>query len=661
MLAPGHMKLQRDRRGARGWNRGPERLGLATLALALLMAAVPATSAEAAQWLPPADISDSFSENGRQEVATNASGAAQVVWVRDEGGSDRALTRRVGADGTLGPVMSLDASSSLGGPHVSMDPAGNAIVVWSNSATINFLMLDANGDPTGPATPLSTAANGEPSVILDQDGNATVVWPEVANSPTFGSALFYSRIPAGGPPSAKAQFFVIPFTSAFSVFRGSPPVAMGVDSDGVVTAGWIDMLVNTGFPSNVRVRHLDPDGTLGPVLDLDAFSTAFERIQLGVDSSGDAVALWKNNEMNLWRAQQISADDMLGTLHDISDPAATSLGGGAISVQPDGSAPIGWEETVAGNTATNVQRLAANDTLGPMQVLRTDTAGEVTSALMPGGGTAFAWNRSDGTFSRVESRRLDSGDNLSPIDMGLSDDSSDAAELMAAGTSTGPPSLIWRRDDPVSGTTIQLTSFDSMPPLITSIAGPANGSTGQQLVFAASATDRSGIAGFNWSFGDGGAANGPIVQHSYAGPGTFPVTLTVTDNSGNQSVSQLSVTVTTGGGGGALSPFTVGGLDGRDLLVNVPSAGTVNVSNAGAQGASSAAVTARKKKRGKRKLRPSSATGGPGIVRVRLRLTRAAKRKLKRRGKLGVGAVVAFTPNGGATNSQVSRLRLRGG
>jgi PKD repeat protein len=50
---------------------------------------------------------------------------------------------------------------------------------------------------------------------------------------------------------------------------------------------------------------------------------------------------------------------------------------------------------------------------------------------------------------------------------------------------------------------------------------------------ASASSDLDGtIAGYSWSFGDGGTGSGQLPAHAYAAPGTYDVTLTVTDNSG---------------------------------------------------------------------------------------------------------------------------------
>jgi tripartite motif-containing protein 71 len=114
-----------------------------------------------------------------------------------------------------------------------------------------------------------------------------------------------------------------------------------------------------------------------------------------------------------------------------------------------------------------------------------------------------------------------------------------------------------------------------------------------------------------------------------------------------------------GGGGspGAAPPsnaFTVGGLKGKTLTLNVSSMGMAEVTDAGASGASAVAAA-------KRLLKTSTATGGPGTIAITLRLTKIANQTLRQRGKIRVNAKITFTPSGGSANSQTQRLKIKKG
>jgi PKD domain len=55
------------------------------------------------------------------------------------------------------------------------------------------------------------------------------------------------------------------------------------------------------------------------------------------------------------------------------------------------------------------------------------------------------------------------------------------------------------------------------------------------------------ISSYLWHFGDGGTATGPVAHHVFPAPGTYSVTLTVTDSHGQQATSANMVRVTRGG------------------------------------------------------------------------------------------------------------------
>jgi PKD repeat protein len=57
-------------------------------------------------------------------------------------------------------------------------------------------------------------------------------------------------------------------------------------------------------------------------------------------------------------------------------------------------------------------------------------------------------------------------------------------------------------------------------------------------------TDDVGIVSYAWTFGDGGTASTSTTSHTYAAPGTFQVTLTVTDGGGLSNAITKAVTLT---------------------------------------------------------------------------------------------------------------------
>lgn len=109
----------------------------------------------------------------------------------------------------------------------------------------------------------------------------------------------------------------------------------------------------------------------------------------------------------------------------------------------------------------------------------------------------------------------------------------------------------------VSGSQLQIVTvdggtmnFSSIPPQAP--AGPTAviisgdfADTGQQMTFDGSQSQAGSlpIARFNWDMGDGTALNGPKVKYTYNSPGSFTVTLTVTDQAGQSDTATRTVQV----------------------------------------------------------------------------------------------------------------------
>ncbi|CAA6819376.1 MAG: Unknown protein [uncultured Thiotrichaceae bacterium] len=91
-------------------------------------------------------------------------------------------------------------------------------------------------------------------------------------------------------------------------------------------------------------------------------------------------------------------------------------------------------------------------------------------------------------------------------------------------------------------------SIDGNPAPVASFnATPTNGNSPLLVSFDASnATDNGSITRYNWDFGDGNQAadSSATVEHSYATPGNYTATLTVTDNEDKSSTAEQVITVT---------------------------------------------------------------------------------------------------------------------
>jgi len=84
-----------------------------------------------------------------------------------------------------------------------------------------------------------------------------------------------------------------------------------------------------------------------------------------------------------------------------------------------------------------------------------------------------------------------------------------------------------------------------VPPVANFTWTPPIPKVGESVTFDASASTPNGgtIVKYEWNFSDGGTATGKIVTHTYVNPGTYIVTLNVTDSQGLWDIEQKQIQV----------------------------------------------------------------------------------------------------------------------
>ena len=83
------------------------------------------------------------------------------------------------------------------------------------------------------------------------------------------------------------------------------------------------------------------------------------------------------------------------------------------------------------------------------------------------------------------------------------------------------------------------------------IEAPASATVGQTIDMSGAGStdpDAADALTYNWWFGDGATATGPTASHAYSAPGTYAVTLQVTDPTGQERTVTKSIVVAAGAG-----------------------------------------------------------------------------------------------------------------
>ena len=95
---------------------------------------------------------------------------------------------------------------------------------------------------------------------------------------------------------------------------------------------------------------------------------------------------------------------------------------------------------------------------------------------------------------------------------------------------------------------------------------------------------------------------------------------------------------------------------GQKLLVSVQASGKVSVSDAAARLNTSAV---KKKKKRRLLLKSSDTSGDPPTITAALHLSKLAKQRLRRTGRVAVRARITFAPQGGLANTQTAKLKIK--
>jgi PKD repeat protein len=90
----------------------------------------------------------------------------------------------------------------------------------------------------------------------------------------------------------------------------------------------------------------------------------------------------------------------------------------------------------------------------------------------------------------------------------------------------------------------QLPATPAPVPPSAIIEGPSQGVVGQPLTFSGSSSSgQAPIVSYEWTFGDGGGAQGPVANHTYSREGAYVVALNITDQLGQRSSASLQIQI----------------------------------------------------------------------------------------------------------------------
>lgn len=236
-------------------------------------------------------------------------------------GTPPSVHAQQGWTGSLETLSAPEAFISSNGPNarVAIDPAGNAIAVWSRYSRIEAARSPATTHVW--EMPIDLGRGEYPQIVFDTASNAFVVWREVgsihAARYVAATAQWHAAVAIGDSALYEAPVVVTSGPDVVVLWVGSgglysarfaasevawqpqtmvattwsrPPRAT-VDHMGNITAMFEDLRVSNGHGISA-VRYLRADLSWGPVTALSTVTGSVSSGPIAVDASGNVIAVW---------------------------------------------------------------------------------------------------------------------------------------------------------------------------------------------------------------------------------------------------------------------------------------------------------------------------------------------------------------------------------
>ena len=514
------------------------RSALLASAAGVLALLCPTVSLAAPMPLSPVDLSAGGMNAASPQVAVDPAGDAVAVWSRSDGANEivQAASRPAGGAWTGAVDLSVAGRDAVE-PAVAIDSAGNAVAVWSRSngsrTVVQTATMAAAGGWSAPIDLSNAESNAEaPQVAVAPNGEAVIVWSLFNGANQIVQAA--SR-PAGGTWTGAVDLSV--------AGRDAVEPAVTIDSAGNAVAVWSR---SDGSAFIVQSSTRAGGAWSSPPTDLSAAGGSAGEPWIAIDANGEAVVVWSRSDGTNLIVQ--SAARAAGGAW--SEAVSLSAAGSSsreprVTMTPGGEALAVWARDALGfNTLAQVAQRSPGGAWSGTSDLSSGAsiATAPRIAVDQAGDAVVLWTDSAGAPSAILSATRPAGAGWEGRQR-LSAQGTNSVEPQIALGPDGNGVGVWAHESN-SHPIVQAVGFDGTAPQLRSVSIPAVATAGKPVSFSASALDVwSPIASIRWSFGDEAGATGPSVSTTYARPGTYRASVVVADALGRSSEASGTVTV----------------------------------------------------------------------------------------------------------------------
>ncbi len=278
------------------------------------------------------------------QIAFDASGNAIAVWSQYDGTRFNIWANRyvagTGWDNTAAEMIEIDDAGTASNPQIAFDGNGNAFAVWEqndgmyNSIYANRYVAGMGWAGAAEIDDVNARSAYAPQIAFDGSSNAMVVWYQHDGT---RRSIYANRYVAGTGGWAGALLI----ETGDAGFAFSPQIAF--DGSGNAMAVWSQD--DGSYDSIYANRYVAGTGWAGALLiENDDAGDAYSP-QIAVDGSGNAMAVWMqwdgNNE-SLFANRYVAADGSWGTAALIETSDAGDAESPQVAVDASGNAIAVW-------------------------------------------------------------------------------------------------------------------------------------------------------------------------------------------------------------------------------------------------------------------------------------------------------------------------------
>jgi PKD domain/BNR repeat-like domain len=226
------------------------------------------------------------------QIALGADGSINLVWEDDFNfQSDISFSRSTDKGTTFSAPKNISHNAgNSSSSQIALDASGNIDVVWVDNTPGNFVILFSRSTDKGAtfssAKNISITGNSlAPQIGVDASGNVHVAWQE--NTPAvFNYDIFFARSLDGGATFSAAQ------NLSNNPGNSSNPW-MTVDASGNINLAWTD--TTPGRAKIFFARSLDAGATFSAPQNLSNDSGGSSGVQIAADKNSNLDVVWSDD------------------------------------------------------------------------------------------------------------------------------------------------------------------------------------------------------------------------------------------------------------------------------------------------------------------------------------------------------------------------------